>query len=73
MRNDLKDISPRRRAVAAAATLISLTVVMVAERDILRRPDSDIRGNKLVWRLVSLNALGACAYLGWGRPRSSGP
>jgi hypothetical protein len=46
---------------------------MVAERDILRRPDSDIRGNKSVWRLVSLNALGACAYLRWGRRRSSGP
>jgi hypothetical protein len=73
MRNDFKDMSPRRRFIVAVATLISLVVVTLAERDIQRRPDSGIRGSKLLWRLFSLNAVGAGAYLGWGRRRGSGP
>lgn len=73
MRNDLREMSSRRRAAAAAATLTSLVVVTLAERDIQHRQDADIRGSKLLWRLLSLNALGAFAYLGWGRRRSATP
>ena len=54
---------------AAAASLIasSLAVVVSAERDLQRRPESDVRGPKNLWRLVSLNAVGAGAYLRFGR------
>jgi hypothetical protein len=48
-------------------TVASLAVVAVGERDIQNRPESEIRGNRLVWRLISLSALGGLAYLRWGR------
>jgi hypothetical protein len=47
--------------------VISLGVVAVAQRDIQKRSSGEIHGPKLLWRLISLNALGALAYLKWGR------
>ncbi len=58
--------SPRATALIA----ISLGTVGVAQRDIHRRASSEIRGSKVLWRLVSLNAVGALAYLKWGRTDS---
>ena len=62
-----RELSPTRRAVAAILFCVSLVIVAAAERDIERRGDSEIRGNRLAWRLVSLNAVGAAAYLRYGR------
>lgn len=53
--------------VSATAIAVSLSIVAVAERDIHLRPASQISGSKLMWRLVSLNAVGAVAYFIWGR------
>jgi hypothetical protein len=61
------DLSPARRAVAVVVLLVSLTIVAAAQRDLQRREDSQVHGNKLIWRVVSLNALGALAYFRWGR------
>jgi hypothetical protein len=58
--------SPKATSVIA----LSLGVVTVAERDLRKRPSSEIRGSKLLWRLISLNAIGALAYLFWGRSTS---
>ncbi len=65
----VEDMSARRRIVLGAVFVISLGLVAGAERDLQRRPGNQVRGNKLAWRLVSLNALGAIAYLRWGRVR----
>jgi hypothetical protein len=46
-------------------------VVTVAERDLHRRPDTQIQGSKSIWRLVSLNAIGAIAYLAWGHTHAT--
>jgi hypothetical protein len=59
--------SPQQRSLAAVLIAISLTVVAVAERDLHRRPDTQVRGDKRLWRLVCLNAVGAVGYLLWGR------
>jgi hypothetical protein len=59
--------SPQQRSVAAVLIVISLGVVAVAERDLHRRPDTQVRGDKRLWRLVCLNAIGALGYLVWGR------
>ncbi len=56
-----------RSSKAIVLTVISLGIVALAQRDIQKRPSAEIRGSKLLWRLVSLNALGAIAYLKWGR------
>ena len=59
--------SPQQRSLAAVLIAISLAVVAVAERDLHRRPDTQVRGDKQLWRLVCLNAVGAVGYLLWGR------
>jgi hypothetical protein len=66
-RMDKKPRSPQQRSVAAVLIVISLGVVAVAERDLHRRPDTQVRGDKRLWRLVCLNAIGALGYLVWGR------
>ena len=55
------------KAVTIVVVAVSLAVVATAERDLLRRPDEQVRGSKRLWRLVCLNALGAGAYLRFGR------
>ena len=61
------DLSPRGKILASIAGVIGIVIVAGAERDIQRRDPSEIRGGKLPWRLVSLNALGALVYFRWGR------
>jgi hypothetical protein len=58
---------PREQAEIVGFLALSLAVVAVAQNDLRRRPASDIRGKKTLWRLLSLNALGAMIYLCWGR------
>ncbi len=57
------------KAAVLVITAISLLIIGRAERDIARREEDDVRGSRAVWRLVSLNALGAVAYLRFGRRR----
>jgi hypothetical protein len=52
---------------SSLAIAVSLLIVGAAERDIQGRGEAELRGRKLLWRLVSLNALGALAYFLWGR------
>jgi hypothetical protein len=61
------DLSPRGKAAASAAMAVAAGIVITAQRDLSRRPEAEVRGRKLVWRLASLNALGALAYFRWGR------
>jgi hypothetical protein len=51
--------------------VVSLAIVGVAEVDLHRRPASMVRGDKRLWRVVCLNALGALAYLFFGRETES--
>jgi hypothetical protein len=62
-----QDLSPGDKAATAALIGASLVVVAAAQRDIQRRPSSEIRGRPLLWRLISLNAIGALSYFLWGR------
>ncbi|MBS1677558.1 MAG: hypothetical protein JST08_09245 [Actinobacteria bacterium] len=61
------DRSPAEKGVIGMVFLASLAIVGFAERDLHLRPPDQVRGSKLLWRLVSLNAVGALAYLGLGR------
>jgi hypothetical protein len=58
---------PREQAEIVSFIALSLAVVAVAQNDLCRRPASHIRGKKTLWRVLSLNALGAMIYLCWGR------
>ena len=59
------------KALLLALAAVSLALVATAERDIQRRDEDEVRGNRALWRLVSLNALGALAYLRFGRRREA--
>jgi hypothetical protein len=63
------ELSPRERAAAVAVGAVAVVIVVTAERDLHQRPADEIRGGKWIWRVVCLNAVGALAYLGWGRRR----
>jgi hypothetical protein len=60
-------LSPQGQQLAVVGLAASLAVVAAAERDLHHRPAAEVRGSKLVWRLVCLNALGALAYFKAGR------
>jgi hypothetical protein len=59
--------SPGERASIVVVLVASLAIVALAQRDLHQRSTSAIRGNKLLWQVVCTNALGALAYLRWGR------
>lgn len=62
----------KRRRRTRGAIAVSIALVAAAERDLYRRPETAVRGSRRLWRLVSLNALGALAYLLVGRRRPTG-
>ena len=62
-----KDLSPARRLWVPGVIATALALVAAAEVDIQRRPAGQVRGSKLLWRLLSLNALGSASYFRWGR------
>jgi hypothetical protein len=64
------ELSPAGRIWAVVVILASLVLVSAAERDIQRRPADEVAGNKLIWRLISLNVLGALSYFVLGRRRA---
>jgi hypothetical protein len=61
--------TPRERALAAVLIVGSVAIVSAAEVDLHRRPPELVRGDKRVWRVVCLDALGGLAYLFFGRLR----
>jgi hypothetical protein len=61
----------RRRLLIAAATA-EATVKIVALIDIQRRPASQIRGPKALWRAAMVvNLLGPLSYFTFGRKRAA--
>lgn len=62
-----RDRSPAEKGLLGLILVVSLAIVGFAERDLQARPEKQVRGPKLAWRLAGLNALGALAYLGVGR------
>jgi hypothetical protein len=58
---------PEQRTLALVLIAVSLGLVAVAERDLHRRPDTQVRGDKRFWRIICLNAIGAVGYLLCGR------
>lgn len=67
--DELENRPPLHRRRVAVLIAASVGLVAAAERDIHRRPADEVRGSKLLWRLLSLNALGAASYFRWGRPK----
>ncbi len=62
-----KDLTPAQRAGLVAATVIQLTLLVIAQKDLGDRGPDDLRGPKLVWRMaVLVNFVGPIAYFVFG-------
>jgi hypothetical protein len=77
-RGTFRDLEERYNRLSPGArralwVLIALEIVLIAaaQRDIQRRPAADVRGPKLLWRVVATqNIIGPAAYFILGRRRS---
>jgi hypothetical protein len=65
-----REYPPAKQVWIAVLFAVSLGLVASSERDIRRRPADQVRGSKMLWRLVCTNALGAASYFRWGRRRA---
>ena len=64
--------SPARKIAGAILAAVQLALLIAAERDIHRRPASEVVGPKWRWRLICLiNFIGAISYFRWGRKRAA--
>ncbi len=65
------DLDPRAKAAIVVGSLVELVLTSVALRDLKRRPSSQVRGPKFLWRLLAfVQPVGPVAYLLLGRRRS---
>jgi Phospholipase_D-nuclease N-terminal len=61
-------LSPTTRRAVWVLLAFEAVLIIVAQRDIQRRPAERIRGPKLLWRAVAtLNVIGPAAYYAFGR------
>ncbi|MDI2036723.1 PLDc N-terminal domain-containing protein [Paenarthrobacter nitroguajacolicus] len=68
-----RDMSKGQRVSVLISGALNLALLTAAQRSIGRTPDSQIRGNKTVWRAVSfINFFGPVSYFLFGRRRESG-
>jgi Phospholipase_D-nuclease N-terminal len=64
------DLSNRQRALLAAAAAAEVSLKIAALVDIQRRPASQIRGPKALWRAaMAVNLIGPLSYFIVGRRR----
>ncbi|HEY7631692.1 MAG TPA: hypothetical protein VH817_13365 [Thermoleophilaceae bacterium] len=66
-KKSFKEMPPLQRVFTLVLIGISVGIVTAAERDLQRRPADEVRGEKWLWRLLCLNAVGAVSYFRWGR------
>lgn len=63
-----KRLSPSQRTVMVAGAVVQVTLLAAAQIDITRREADEIRGPKLLWRLICLvNFIGPILYFAIGR------
>ncbi len=62
------ELSTAQRSATVAGAVVQLTLLAAAQIDIARRSSGEVRGTKLMWRLIVLvNFIGPLAYFALGR------
>jgi len=57
-----------RQAAIIGVAAWQLWLLVTSQLDISRRPADEVRGSKIMWRLICLiNTVGPLAYFRWGR------
>lgn len=63
-----RGLSPRKRLGLWVLIAVEAVLIVVAQRDIQGRPAAEIRGPKLLWRVIATqNVIGPAAYFAFGR------
>ena len=71
-RKQWNDLTRCQQTAVVASAVVQLTLLTAAQIDIARRSKDQIRGAKLLWRiLVLVNFIGPIAYFAIGRRRSA--
>ena len=69
-----KRLSPPQRTMYVAGAVVQVTLFAAAQIDITRRARDEIRGPKLLWRLICLvNFIGPILYFAVGRLATEEP
>ncbi len=64
------DLSTPQKGGVSLLVLLQISLLALAQWDLSKRSDSEINGNKLLWRaLVFINYVGPIAYFIFGRKR----
>jgi hypothetical protein len=64
------DLSPRQQATVLTLASVELALTATALADLLRRPATQVRGDKRLWAIgVFIQPIGPIAYLTWGARR----
>jgi hypothetical protein len=64
------EMTSLQKKVVVAAGVVEVAVTTWCVRDLRQRPDSLVRGPKLLWGpAMSIQPFGPIAYLVWGRKR----
>ncbi len=67
-RKQWKSLSPPQQTLMVAGAVVQVTLFAAAQIDITRRDVDEIRGPKLLWRLICLvNVVGPILYFAIGR------
>lgn len=65
-----KDLTPTQRGMVIGGAVVQLTLLALAQRDLVKRPAEEVRGPKWLWRIVTLiNFVGPIAYFCFGRKK----
>ena len=61
------DLTAMQRLMTVVMGTIQIGLLVAAQRDISRRPEGEIRGNKRMWRAITLvNYVGPTLYFAYG-------
>ena len=69
-----RQLTPQRKRVLVVALIVHVIVMRLTWRDLRKRPDAAVRGNKRIWQVASgLNTSGSVAYWLFGRRSAPAP
>jgi hypothetical protein len=68
------ELTKQQRTFIVAGAIVQLTLLATAQADISRRPADEIRGSKMMWRVLTfINFIGPIAYFLFGRKSAPTP
>jgi hypothetical protein len=65
------DLTPQQKSGVLAMIAVQAVLAALAQRDLSSRSAGQVRGPKMLWRFLTLNSVGAIAYLVFGRRGSA--